>query len=53
MKKSGVNEQMALQKLMFDNLRNFVPEFKRVVEENGEGTCTEVDYNKIVLAHFL
>ena len=37
MKKSGPNERNALQALMDDPLKNFVPEFKRVVEHNGEG----------------
>ena len=37
MKRSVPNEHNALRSLMDDPLRNFVPEFKRVVEQNGEG----------------
>ena len=35
MKKSDSNENNALQKLMSDELRPFVPEFKKVVEKDG------------------
>ena len=35
MKKSDTNENNALQKLMSDELRPFVPEFKKVVEKDG------------------
>lgn len=37
MKKSGEKERNALRRLMDDSLRNYVPEFKREVEHNGEG----------------
>lgn len=35
MKKSDCNENSALQKLMSDELRPFVPEFKKVVTKDG------------------
>lgn len=38
MKKSAAAERNALQNLMEDVLRSFVPEFKREVEQEGEGT---------------
>ncbi len=37
LKKFGSKENAALQSLMEDSLRSFVPEFKQVVEMNGEG----------------
>ena len=40
MKKSGVNERNALRLLLDDSLRNFVPEFKREVEHDGNGKET-------------
>ena len=36
MKKSGDKERAALRKMMDDNLRDFVPEFRRDVEHKGE-----------------
>ncbi len=35
MKKSDSKERKALQELMGDNLRPFVPEFKKVIEKDG------------------
>ena len=37
LKKSGMNERIALRQLLDDSLRNFVPEFKREVDQDGEG----------------
>lgn len=37
MKKSDENERNALNQLLYDSLRNFVPEFKREVEHSGHG----------------
>ena len=43
MKKSVENESRSLRGLNEDvAVRNFVPEFKREVEHNGEGTYTHV-----------
>ncbi len=40
MKKSDPNERKALQELMNDTLKHFVPEFKKVIEKEGHGECS-------------
>ncbi len=40
MKKSDPNERKALQELMSDTLKHFVPEFKKVIEKEGHGECS-------------
>ncbi len=42
MKKSDAKERKALHELMSDNLRNFVPEFKKVIEKDGHCKCLRV-----------
>ena len=46
MKKSTIDEAQALQKLMSDILRPFVPEFRRQVTKDSEGTCTLYIYSE-------
>lgn len=49
MKKSDDNEHHALRALMSDTLRPFVPEFKRVVERDGDSILPI----QITLSHYL
>ena len=42
MKKSDPNERKALQELMNDTLKPFVPEFKKVIEKDGHSECCTV-----------
>ena len=39
MKKSDPNERKALEALMVDRLKPFVPEFKKVIEKDGHSEC--------------